>query len=204
MSVMTGMANAAAMTQLVQRDYQNMQLTSPGQQRYNNDALTWGVKAGYINKNEFLSLGNYMNETNRLRGLYEEGGISPQERAVLAQRQKTYDQMYQRYMYGDYHPRTTAQDDIQQRQLNQMGSMYNGLRNGQITMGEGQGLLQEQQGISRLKGNYQQQGSWFNNRLNFAERSSLHNRLNQSGRNIHQAQNNWRTDWNPPFFWPFF
>lgn len=201
---MTGMANAAAMTQMIQRDFQNMQLIQPGVQQYNNDALNYGAKAGYINRDEYVNLGNYMNETNRLKGIYEKNGLSPQERETLANRQRQYDQMYQRFSYGDFHPRTTARDGIQGRQLNQLNRTYSGLRNGSVTMNEGQNLLQQQQGISRQKGVYQRSGSWGNNRLNFYERNALHNRLDNSSYNINRSRNNWRSDWSVPLFWGMF
>jgi len=193
---MIGMANAAAMSQLMNRDFQNMRMISPGMQRYNNNALNWGAKAGYLNRNEYVYLANYMNETNRLRGLYGKGGLSPHERAILANRQRNYDKIYQRYAYGDYHPRTYARDGIQQRQLNQLNRIYGGVRSGEMTMGEGQRALQQQQGISRTKGVYQRYGWWGNNRLNFRERRALHRRLNTSSRSINRMKHNWRADWN--------
>ncbi|MCD4785133.1 MAG: hypothetical protein K8T10_15060 [Candidatus Eremiobacteraeota bacterium] len=196
---MTGMANNAAMSQMMNRDYQNMRLTSPGMQRYNNNAQNWGAKAGYLNRQEYVSLGNYSNETSRLKGIYGKGGISPHERGMLANRQRTYDKMYQRYSYGNYHPRTLARDGVQQRQINQLNRTYGGVRSGEMTMGEGQRALEQQQGISRTKGVYQRRGGWnnmFGGHLDHRERGALHRRLNSSSRDIHRMKNNWRTDWN--------
>jgi hypothetical protein len=198
---MTGLANAAAMQQMIQADYNNMQMTHPGVQQRNNDNLTWGAKAGTLNKDEFVNLGSYMNETNRLRGLYEEGGVSPGERAALADRQRQYDQMYQRYSFGDYHPMNIPSDGIEARQNNQLGRMYDGAASGRLTRGESNGLLNQQQGISHQQGNYQQHGSWWNNGLNPQERGALHNRLDQSSNDIHHMKHNWSTDRNTPNWW---
>ncbi len=184
---MTGMANAAAMSQMVQTDYNRMQLTH-------------GAKTGALNKNEFTYLGNYMNETERLRGLYGKDGLSPSESAILARRQQSYDKMYQKYSYGDYHPRTTARDGIQQRQINQLGNIYDGARSGQMTGRETLGALREQNGISHQKGVYQRGGFFTRGHLNGGERSALHGRLNQSGANINNMRNNWSNDWTQLFF----
>ncbi|MCE1247315.1 MAG: hypothetical protein LWY06_11780 [Firmicutes bacterium] len=201
---MTGMANAAAMAQMVNRDYQNMQLIQPGVQQLNNDKLTWGAKAGTINKDEFVNLGSYMNETNRLRGIYEKGGLNPEERAKLADRQQQYDQMYQRYSYGDYHPMNIPSNGIEARQNNQLGRIYDGAAKGNLTRGETNGLLNQQQGISKLQGNFQQQGSWWNSRLNAGERNSLNNKLDDSSDNINKLKHNWSSDFNTPNWWKAF
>ena len=184
---MTGMANAAAMSQMVQTDYNRMQLVH-------------GAKTGALNKNEFTYLGNYTNETERLRGLYGKDGLSPSESAILARRQQNYDKMYQKYSYGNYHPRTNARDGIQQRQINQLGSIYDGTRSGTLTGRESLYALREQNGISRQKGVYQRGGFFNRGHLNRGERNALHGRLNQSGYNIGRMNNNWNFDLRQMFF----
>jgi len=192
---MTGMSNAAAMSQMVRRDHGNM-------------GLIHGAKSGYLNRDEFVNLGNYANETERMRGLYNKGGLNPRERMLLGRRQKSYDRMYQRYSYGNYHPRTYARDGVQGRQINQLNRIYGGARSGELTGREGLNALREQKGISYQKGVYQRgrfkrRRSIFGRRwgyehrghLNRGERGALHNRLNRSSGNINRMKNNWNVDW---------
>ena len=181
----------------------NLQQTRPGfvgytKNRQSNN-LMWGAKSGAINRNEFLSLGNYANETERLRGLYAKGGLSRRERAILASRQRGYDNMFKRYMGGNYQPRTYAKDGIQARQLNQLNRVYNGARTGQLTMNEGRNLLNNGKNISYDKGVFQRYGNRWNNRLNFFERSNLHQRLNNNSRQIFNKKHNWINDFTAPW-----
>lgn len=161
---------------------------------YKSNSLINGVKNGSLNKQEFNSLNMYNLETERLREQMSKDGLSRKEQKTLNRREKQYNKMYEKYSHGDYHPTTNARNDIQQRQLGQSSSIYDGLSNGSITRGEGNHLLGNQKGIAGQMGRFQQYGG-----INPWERGTLHNMLNQSGRQINGAQNNWARDFRPPF-----
>lgn len=202
---MIGIGNIARFHRMIQNDL----ATRPGavHQTKNRQStnLMWGVKSGRINRDEFTYLGNYANETERLRGLYGKNGLNPREKAILASRQRHYDRMYQRYSYGNYHPRVRARDDIQARQLNQLNRIYNGARSGSLTVGEGRYLLNRGKDISYRKGVYQRYGNPWTGRLSGYERFKLHGALNRNSRNIFRLKHNWNFDWGsmPPWFGRF-
>lgn len=198
-----GFGVGAAMPRPMYGGGYGMPMQPGGFQPFNRNAqLAGGVKNGSINKDEFRYLNNYQNQSERLKQQYlSDGYLSPQERMSLGMRQMGYDQTYQNMAHGDYHPRTVATDGMNARQIRQGDRIFNGLKNGSATFGEGVGLLNQQRGIAGTRGAMERDG-W----LNPFERMQLNGMQNRASGDIFSAKHNWNRDGGaffPPFF-PFF
>jgi hypothetical protein len=180
-----------------------------------DDALVGGAKSGRLNKDEFVDLNDYRNETLRMQEEYRGGGFNRNENGMLLKREEEFQRRYNRYMHGDYHPEVHAggltgdgkgsrDAAIDRRLQSQSGQIYDGLRKGSVTDYEGAGLLKEQRDISKLRGRLDQGRindslgtSGRGTGLDEAEKRLLHSRLDASAGNIRAAKSNNATDSNP-------
>lgn len=153
-------------------------------QRFNT-SLTAGAQNGSLNRQEFVALNAEANGINAMQAQFAEGGINDREAAILRQRQERYDDQFQAYSHGDYHPGVRANNPAAARQLNQAGAIYDGIQSGSLTTGESNDLLREQRSIA------QQGGRAANDGFSPLERWGLDRRLDQSASHIFEARHNW-------------
>lgn len=151
-----------------------------------NGAAVMGARDGSLNRHEFIALAGEANEITALRARFAEGGISAFEQAVLDARTQRYDQMYQGFRHGDYHPQFNPANPLVAQQLAQAGRIYDGIQDGSLTGAESVNLLREQRGIANQAG-----VGLRNGHLNFFERAGLQERLDQSSGHIFTARHNW-------------
>jgi hypothetical protein len=164
---------------------------SPGDARTNQ--LISGVKGGAINKQEFNRLEQFHEKTETLKGKYEaDGNISRKEQKKLNKREAKYDKMYQKYQYGDYHPRTKAGSSVAKGQKAASGSIYDGLKDGTLTRWEGNALLKQQDSIAYQKGQLKSDGHFGRN-----DKAVINNQLGYANGSINNFKNNYSTDWAP-------
>jgi len=167
---------------------------SPQMQR--NYQLSNGVKNGSLNRQEFVSLNNYAQQTEKMKAKFlKDGDLSASERAILNSRQNGYDKNFQKYSTGDYHPRTIGTTYEQNKMIGNSNRLYDGLRSGQITNGEGANLIQQ-----GLNVGYQQgaKAPTFMNDLfgGGSNRNYVNNMIDGYGNNINNARTNWPNDFN--------
>lgn len=155
------------------------------EQRYNG-ALTQGAQNGSLNRQEFVALNAERNGINEMRAQFSEGGINKFEQAILNQRSERYEDQFQAYSQGDYHPGVRATNGAASRQVGQAGAIYDGLQNGSLSARESNQLLGEQRGIATQAGQYSHGGG-----INPLENWSLNHRLDRSADHIFEARHNW-------------
>ena len=80
-------------------------------------ALTQGAQNGSLNRQEFVALNAERNGINAMRAQFSEGGINQFEQAILNQRNERYDDQFQAYTHGDYHPGVRATNGAASRQV---------------------------------------------------------------------------------------
>lgn len=159
-----------------------------------NKELSQGARSGQLNRNEFMSLTNFDQQTRQLEGQFlKDGQMSANEKSILDQRMAYSRQMMDVYKRGDFQPMSQMpMNDIEARQQNQMNRIYSGLRDGSLANGgvfggdEGAQALNRVGDISTNYGKAQVGGflspeSW----------GGLNNQLDNSSANIFNLRHNW-------------
>ncbi|HPZ08699.1 MAG TPA: hypothetical protein PL110_11335 [Candidatus Eremiobacteraeota bacterium] len=163
------------------------------QSRFNRE-LAQGARSGQLNRNEFMYLSQFDQQTRQLEGQFlKDGNLSPQEKSILDQRMAYSRQMLELYKRGDFHPFTQGPtNQIEAREQNQLNRIYSGLRDGSLAQGifgrdEGAmaldrvGDISTNYGKAQFGGGYLTPGAW----------GSLNNQLNNSSANIYNLRHNW-------------
>jgi len=171
-----------------------------------NKQLTGGVKGGSINKDEFMRLSTYDQQTREMEGKYlKDGTLSFQERQELEKRNKYNQNLMNLYTRGDFHPEQSApKNGIETRMQNQLSRTYNGLSDGSMTYGEGVNSLNRQGDVATNYGKFKATPNSFWNRIHgrgefsSGERSSIHRQLDRNSRQINDFRHNWASDWGSP------
>jgi hypothetical protein len=169
----------------------------PGPQGFDGKSmgLINGVKSGSLNRDEFIGLNNAANGIQQRKAQFlADGNLDRKEQKALAKMEKAYNKTYNKYTHGDYHPQTQGNNPYQQQQINQSARIYDGLRGGGITAGEGNHLLGQQRGIAG------ELGAFGANGINPFEARALQGHLNQASGSIWNARHNWAADWGAPKF----
>ncbi|MFN8608676.1 MAG: hypothetical protein U0931_14160 [Vulcanimicrobiota bacterium] len=165
-----------------------------------NAQLIGGVKSGAYNRDEFNNLNQLRNRIEYLEGEQRSPGkLKPNNNEELSRLKAQYGQLTEAYAEGDYHGRlggpTTGDGFIDSRLERQGNQIYSGLASGQITFGEGMGVLGQERGAVRGMG--ENTGIFGQN--TWQGRNLATERLDRSGQSIWEARHNWQTDWNPAF-----
>ncbi|MEW6281881.1 MAG: hypothetical protein AB1758_24960, partial [Candidatus Eremiobacterota bacterium] len=173
---MIGGSNAATMLQYALTDQRSA-------------LLIQGVQNGSLNADEFRELQMMVNQQAQDAGnsppVTLAGGavgqaLQDQARAQesyqeASQAQAEFDRLYQEYTHGDYHPVTYPKDGVGSRQIQQLDSLYEGLRDGSVTSGEARQVLSTQRSASFELGRAGSDGT-----VSQQERAGVHGRLNQA------------------------
>ena len=171
-----------------------------------NKKLSYGVKNGSLNKQEFMRLSTYDQQTREMEGKYlKDGNLSFKEKQILERRNKYSNKLLNLYKRGDFHPgHRKAKNGIERKMQNQLSRTYNGLRSGSLTYGEGVNTLNRQGNVATNYGKYKATPNGFRNFIRgkntFApwEKRSIHRQLNRNSRQISDLKNNWASDWGSP------
>jgi hypothetical protein len=161
--------------------------------------LLQGVQSGQINADEFRELQMLINRQAEaggkgveLSGEYPDSTIGKAfadqatTRAIqedMGEAQAQFDQLYQEYTHGDYHPSTFPEDGVESRQVQQIDSLYEGLKNGSVTGDEARAVLGTQVWASFFLGKAQSDGQ-----LDESERVDVHERLDTAGAMLNTAR----------------
>lgn len=161
--------------------------------------LIKGVQSGEINADEFRELQMLINRQAEsggkgvdLSGEYADdqyGRIfadQAESRAIMedmGEAQVQFDQLYQEYTHGDYHPSTFPEDGVESREVQQIDSLYEGLKNGSVTGDEGRAVLANQVSASFVLGRAGSDGQ-----VDESERVVVHEKLNTAGAMLSTAR----------------
>lgn len=176
---MLGGANAAGLAQLAMTQHRSA-------------ALIAGVQSGNINADEFRELQMLINRQAQAggNGVQVSGefgndppGMAQADQAAtnaihedMLEAQAQFDQLYQEYTHGDYHPSTFAENGVESREIQQIDSLYEGLTNGSVTTDEGRAVLNAQVGASYQLGRAESDGQ-----VDESERLGVHDALDRAG-----------------------
>lgn len=183
---MMGGANAASLAQLA--------LT--GQR---SSVLIAGVQSGQINADEFRELQMMINRQAeaggqgvQLTGEYADdvrGRVFADQAATRAiqgdmlEAQAQFDQLYQEYTHGDYHPSTFPEGGVESREIQQIDSLYEGMKDGSVTGDEARGVLSTQVTASFSLGRAESDGQ-----VDEPERGFVHEQLNRAAAMLNMAR----------------
>lgn len=184
---MIGGANAAGMAQFALTEQRSATLIA-------------GVQSGQINADEFRELQMLVNRQAEeggngveISGEYADdvyGRVFADQAATRAihedlhEAQTQFDQLYQEYTYGDYHPSTYPENGVEAREVQQIDSLYEGLKDGSVTTNEARAVLGTQVGASFLLGR-----AGLDGQVEESERAQVHEQLNRAGGMLSLARN---------------
>jgi hypothetical protein len=171
-----------------------------------NQRLSQGVRSGSINRDEFMSLEKYDQQTHQMEGQFmRDGNLSPEEKQILDSRMAQSNQMMNMYSSGDFHPFSQApMNPMQARMDNQLNSTYSGIRDGSLggakffSGDEGAQSLNRLGDISTNYGRYGMAGGPSMFGMNFGP--NINQQLNDSRSSINDLRGNWNTS--PPSMLP--
>ncbi|MEW6277107.1 MAG: hypothetical protein AB1758_00690 [Candidatus Eremiobacterota bacterium] len=183
---MIGGANAANLMQLSMLDQRSARLIA-------------GVQSGALNADEFRELQMMVNGQSQQtgQGVSVEGDYAPgmlgmvqrdqaESRAHfedMSQAQARFDELYEEYTHGDYHPTTYPENGVESREMEQIDSLYEGLTNGSVTAEEARVVLSTQRDASFQLGVAEQDGT-----VTGQESSGVHTRLNDAAAQLDRAR----------------
>jgi hypothetical protein len=110
--------------------------------------LVNGVQAGEINRQEFISLNLYANETLDMRAQLMKDGLTQEERVMLIDRENAYQTMYSEYASGEFAPEAPEGSS----KAGELGKIFDGMKEGSISEEEAVGLLKKEMGVEGSHG----------------------------------------------------
>jgi hypothetical protein len=161
-------------------------------QQNQHQRINQGVRSGELTRRETGALAREQRDVRQLERAYKsDGELTRAERVDLHQEQN----QASRHIYNQKHdaqdrpvasvPPAVRDPGVNQRQANQTGRIVNGVKTGELTQEEAQGLRDDRREIRQTEQEYKSDGS-----LTREERVDLHRDLNQQSQGIYEAKHN--------------
>lgn len=157
-------------------------------QQNQHQRIKQGVRSGELNRRETGRLAKEQRDVRQLERAYKsDGELTRAERVDLHREQNEAS----RHIYNQKHdaqdrPAAAVRDPgVNQRQVNQTGRIVNGVKSGELTHEEAQGLREGRRDIRQTEQAYKADGT-----LTRDERVDLHQDLHQQSQNIYEAKHN--------------
>jgi hypothetical protein len=161
-------------------------------QQNQHQRIKQGVRSGELTRRETGALAREQRDIRQLERQYKsDGEITRAERVDLHQEQN----QASRHIYNQKHdaqdrpvasvPPALRDPGVNQRQGNQTARMVNGVKSGELTQEEAQGLREGRREIRQTEQEYKSDGA-----LTREERVDLHQDLNQQSKDIYEAKHN--------------
>ena len=171
-----------------------------------NQRMAQGVRSGAINRDEFMAMEKFDQQTRQMEGQFmRDGRLSAEEKQILDSRMNQNNQMMNMYSTGDFHPFSQApMNPMEARMDRQLNSVYSGIRDGSLggakifSGDEGARSLNRLGDISTNYGRHGMAGGPSFMGMNFGP--NIHQQLNNSQHSINNLRGNWNTS--PPSMLP--
>lgn len=161
-------------------------------QQNQHQRINQGVRSGELTRRETGALAREQRDIRQLEREYKsDGELTRAERVDLHQEQN----QASRHIYNQKHdaqdrpvssvPPAVRDPGVNQRQANQTGRIVNGVKTGELTHDEAQGLREGRREIRQTEQEYKSDGT-----LTREERVDLHQDLNQQSKDIYEAKHN--------------
>jgi hypothetical protein len=161
-------------------------------QQNQHQRIKQGARSGELTRRETGALAREQRDVRQLERAYKsDGELTRAERVDLHQEQN----QASRHIYNQKHdaqdrpvasvPPAVRDPGVNQRQANQTGRIVNGVKTGELTQEEAQGLRDDRREIRQTEQEYKSDGS-----LTREERVDLHRDLNQQSQGIYEAKHN--------------
>lgn len=161
-------------------------------QQNQHQRVKQGVRSGELTRRETGALAREQRNIRQLERAYKsDGELTRAERADLHQEQN----QASRHIYNQKHdaqdrpvasvPPAVRDPGVNQRQANQTGRIVNGVKTGELTQDEAQGLRDGRREIRQTEQEYKSDGT-----LTREERVDLHQDLSQQSKDIYEAKHN--------------
>jgi hypothetical protein len=157
-------------------------------QHNQRDRIQQGARSGELTRRETGKLVHEQREVRQLEREYKsDGKLTGAERRDLHQEQNEAS----RHIYDQKHdaqdgpPAAVRDPGVNQRQANQTGRIVNGVKTGELTHDEAQGLREGRREIRQTEQEYKSDGT-----LTREERVDLHQDLNAQSKDIYEARHN--------------
>jgi hypothetical protein len=161
-------------------------------QQNQHQRIKQGVRSGELTRRETGRLAEEQRDIRQLERAYKsDGELTRAERADLhhEQNQSSRDIYRQKHDAQDRPvssvPPAVRDPAVNQRQANQTGRIVNGVRTGELTHDEAQGLREGRREIRQTEQEYKSDGT-----LTREERVDLHQDLNAQSKDIYEAKHN--------------
>jgi hypothetical protein len=174
------------------------------QQSNFNSQLAGGVRNGSINRDEFMALEKFDQQTHQLEGQFlKDGQLSSEEKRMLDSRMLQSKQMMNNYTGGDFHPFTAGpRNQLDARRDSQLLQTYSGIRDGSLA---GPGIFSRDEGARALDGIGNVSTARGKGAINLPFGGHVYPDFNRmldgSQNNINNLRNNWRNS--PPTMMPY-
>lgn len=161
--------------------------------------LVAAVQSGQINADEFRELQMMINRQAQAGGqgasvsgqfgddlpgqVQYDQAVSGAVQQDMLEAQAQFDQLYQEYLHGDYHPSTYAENGVESREIAQIDSLYEGMQNGSVSGDEARVVLETQVSASFNLGRAQSDGQ-----VSESENAAVHEMVNQAGAQLTMAR----------------
>lgn len=175
------MGAAAADSRSAQRTVRDPGINQ--RQHVQRDRIQQGVRSGELTRHETRQLAQGQRDIRQLERAYKSDGVlSGVERRDLHHEQNQASRAIHRQTHdAQDRPGVTVRDPgVNQRQVNQSARIMDGVKSGELTHSEAQGLRAERRDIRELEQGYKSDGV-----LTRDERVDLHRQLGQQSRDIH-------------------
>jgi hypothetical protein len=161
-------------------------------QQNQHQRIKQGVRSGELTRRETGALAREQRDIRQLEREYKsDGELTRTERVDLHQEQN----QASRHIYNQKHdaqdrpvssvPPAVRDPGVNQRQGNQTARIVNGVKTGELTHDEAQGLRDGRREIRQTEQEYKSDGT-----LTREERVDLHQDLNQQSKDIYEAKHN--------------
>jgi hypothetical protein len=161
-------------------------------QQNQHQRIKQGARSGELTRRETGALAREQRDVRQLERAYKsDGELTRAERVDLHQEQN----QASRHIYNQKHdaqdrpaasvPPAVRDPGVNQRQVNQTGRIVNGVKTGELTHDEAQGLREGRRDIRQTEQEYKADGA-----LTREERVDLHQDLNQQSKDIYEAKHN--------------
>jgi len=161
-------------------------------QQNQQQRIKQGVRSGELTRRETRTLAEGQRDVRQLERAYKsDGELTRAERADLhhEQNQASRDIYKQKHDAQDRPvasvPPAVRDPGVNDRQANQTGRIVNGVKTGELTKDEAQGLRDGRREIRQTEQEYKSDGA-----LTREERVDLHQDLNQQSQDIYDAKHN--------------
>jgi hypothetical protein len=161
-------------------------------QQNQHQRIKQGARSGELTRRETGALAREQRDVRQLERAYKsDGELTRAERVDLHQEQN----QASRHIYNQKHdaqdrpaasvPPAVRDPGVNQRQVNQTGRIVNGVKTGELTHDEAQGLREGRRDIRQTEQEYKADGA-----LTREERVDLHQDLTQQSKDIYEAKHN--------------